>query len=53
MTLKDHMMETDVPVCVLICLDVEFGQQDRKLVTNNQKIEDFALQNPENSIQLP
>ena len=47
------MMETDVPVCVLIFLDVWFGQQDQKLVNNKQKIADFVPQNPENSILLP
>ena len=31
------MIETDLPVCVLICLDVYFGQQDQKLVKNKQK----------------
>ena len=31
------MIETDFPVCVLICLDVYFGQQDQKLVKNKQK----------------
>ena len=42
MTLNGHMMETDEPVCVLICLGVQFGQQDQKLVKNKQKISDFA-----------
>ena len=46
-------METDLPVCVLICLDVSFGQQDWKLVKNKQKIADFTPQNLENSIVLP
>ena len=53
MTLNGHMMETDEPVCILICLDVWFGQQDQKFVKNKQKIADFAPPNPENSIQLP
>ena len=44
------MIETDVPVCVLICLDVYVGFQDPKMVKNKQKIADFAPQNPE--IQL-
>ena len=43
---------TDVPVCVLICLDVFVGFQDQKLVQNKQKLEDFAPQNPENPILL-
>ena len=53
MILNGQMMETDEPVCILICLDVWFGQQDRKLVKNKQKIADFAPQNPENSTLLP
>ena len=36
------MMKTDGPVCVLICLDVWFGQQDQKLVKNKQKIANLA-----------
>ena len=36
------MMETDVQVCVLICLDVKSGQQGQKLVKNKQKIADFV-----------
>ena len=48
-----YMIETDVPVCVLIYLDVWFGQQDQKSVKNKQNIEDFAPPNPENSILLP
>ena len=36
MTLNDHMMETDEPVSVLICLDVYYGRQDRKLVKDKQ-----------------
>ena len=31
------MIETDVPVCVLICVDVFVGFQDQKLVKNKQK----------------
>ena len=53
MTLNGHMMETDELVCVLIYLDVWFGQENRKLVKNKQKIADFAPQNPENSFLLP
>ena len=40
MTLNDHMMETDESVSVLICLDVYYGRQDRKLVKDKQKIAD-------------
>ena len=36
------MIETDVPVCVLICLDVYVGFQDLKLVKNKQKLADFV-----------
>ena len=36
-SLRSHMIETDLPVCVLVCLDVYFGQQDQKLVKNKQK----------------
>ena len=36
------MMETDVPVCVLICLDVYVGFQDQQFVKNKQKIADLA-----------
>ena len=31
------MMETDLPVCVLICLDVYLGLQYQQLVLNKQK----------------
>ena len=31
------MMETDLPVCVLICLDVYLGLQCQQLVLNKQK----------------
>ena len=51
--LMSYMIETDLPVCVLICLDVWIGQQDLILVKNKQKIADFVPQNPENSIMLP
>ena len=37
-----YMKETDVKVCVLICLDVYVGFQDQKLVKNKQKIADLA-----------
>ena len=36
------MMENDVPVCVLICLDVYVGFQDQKLDKNKQEIADLA-----------
>ena len=36
------MMETDVPVCVSIGLDVEFGHQGHKLVKNKQKNSRFC-----------
>ena len=36
------MMEPDLPVCVLICYDVYLGLQKQKLVTNKQKIANFA-----------
>ena len=48
-----YMIETDLPVCVLICLDVKFGQQDRRFVKHKKKIADFTPQNLENSIVLP
>ena len=40
--LMSYMIETDVPVCVLICVDVFVGFQDQKLVKNKQKIADLA-----------
>ena len=42
MTPNDHMMETDAPVCVLICLDVLLSRQGSKLVKNKQKLADFV-----------
>ena len=36
------MIEPDLAVCVLICLDVYVGFQDQKLVKNKQKIADLA-----------
>ena len=42
MTLNDHMIENNEPVSVLICLDVYYGRQDRKLVKDKQKIADFV-----------
>ena len=36
------MIETDVPVCVLISLDVYVGFQDQRLVKNKQKLADLA-----------
>ena len=35
-----YMIETDVPVCVLIGLDVYVGFQDQRLVKNKQKTAD-------------
>ena len=32
-----YMIETDVPVCILICLNVYVGFQDQQLVKNKQK----------------
>ena len=43
---RSYMMESDLPVCVLICLDVYLGLQEIKLVTNKQKIADFIPKNP-------
>ena len=37
-------METDLPMCVLICLDVYLGLKKQKFVTNKQKIADFVSQ---------
>ena len=37
-----YMLETVVPVCVLICLDVYVGFQEQKVVKNEQKIADLA-----------
>ena len=37
-----YMIETDVPVCILICLDVYIGFKDQNLVNNKQKIVDLA-----------
>ena len=34
---RSYMMETDLPVCVLICLDVYLGLQCQQLVLNKQK----------------
>ena len=41
--LMSYMIETDVPLCVLICLDVYVSFQDQKLAKNKQKIADLAL----------
>ena len=41
-SLRSYMIETDLPVCVLIFLDVYVGFQDQKLVKNKQKIADLA-----------
>ena len=37
-----YMIETDVPVCVLICVDVYVGFKDKNLVKNKQEIADLA-----------
>ena len=42
--LRSYMMETDLPMCVLICLDVYLGLKKQKFVTNKQKIADFVSQ---------
>ena len=40
-SLRSYMIETDLPVCVLICLDIYLGLQKQKLVTNKQKLQIF------------
>ena len=50
--LMSYMIETDVPVCVLICLDVYLGLQKQKLVTNKQKIANFAP-SPQKILEIP
>ena len=40
--LMPYVIETDVPVCIFICLDVYFGFKDQHLVNNKQKIADLA-----------
>ena len=42
--LRSYMMETDLPMCVLICLGVYLGLKKQKFVTNKQKIADFVSQ---------
>ena len=42
--LRSYMIETDLPMCVLICLDVYLGLKQQKFVTNKQKIADFVSQ---------
>ena len=37
-----YMIETDVPVCVLTCLDVFVGFQGQQFVKNKQKTADLA-----------
>ena len=37
-----YMIETDEPVCVLVCLDVNVAFQDQELVKSKQKIADLA-----------
>ena len=51
--LMSDMIETDVPVCVLICLDVYVSFQDPKLVKNKQKIADFPPQSSKNQFLVP
>ena len=46
-------METDQPVCVLICLDVYLGLQKQKFVTNKQKLADVVPKNHKNPTLLP
>ena len=46
--LMSYMMETGVPVWVLICLDVYVGSEDQRLVKNNQKISDLNPWNKKN-----
>ena len=36
--LRSYMMETDLPMCVLICLGVYLDLKKEKFVTNKQKI---------------
>ena len=43
MTLNDHTMETDEPVCVLICLDVYVAFQEQKLVKNKQNKTKYTM----------
>ena len=40
--LMSYMIETDVQVCVLICLDIYVGFQDQQLAKNKQKIAELA-----------
>ena len=44
------MIEPNLPVCVLICLDVYL---EAKIGQKYAKIADFAPPNPKNSILLP
>ena len=46
------MMETDLPVCVLICLVVYLGLKKHKLVTNKQNIADVVPKNYKNPTLL-
>ena len=50
--LRSYMMETDLPMCVLICLDVYLGLKKQKLVTNKQKVADIVLKNHKNRTLL-
>ena len=45
-----YMIENDVPVWVLIFLDVYVGFQDQQFVKNKQKIADFAPLNSKKPI---
>ena len=40
--LMQYVIETDVLVCILICLDVYVSFKDQNLVNNKQKIVDLA-----------
>ena len=46
------MMETDLPVCDLICLVVYLGLKKQKLVTNKQQVADVVPQNHKNPTLL-
>ena len=47
------MVETDLPVCVLICLVVYLGLKKQKLVTNEQKLADVVPKNHKNPTLFP
>ena len=50
--LRSYMMETDLQMCVLICLDVYLGLQEIKVVTNKQKIAE-SLGMPQHNNNVP